>query len=114
MTDTGPDQATRLADLDHAQAVQAAALLRALANPTRLMVLCSLVEGEHSVSELNARIPLSQSALSQHLARLREEALVATRRESRTIYYRIADPMVVKLITPLHRRFCRPPDAPSA
>lgn len=97
---------TDLSDLDHDQARSAAALLRALANPTRLMVLCSLVEGEHAVGALNARIPMSQSALSQHLARLREEGLVATRRESQTIYYRIADPVVLELITPLHRRFC--------
>lgn len=97
-----------LPDLDTEQARQAATLLRALANPTRLMLLCSLVEGEHSVGELNERIPLSQSALSQHLARLREEHLVATRRQSQTIFYRIADPMVMELITPLHRRFCDP------
>lgn len=96
------------ADLNSDQARQAATLLRALANPTRLMLLCSLVEGEHSVGELNERVPLSQSALSQHLARLREEKLVATRRQSQTIFYRIADPMVLELIAPLHRRFCRP------
>ncbi|WP_258870853.1 MULTISPECIES: metalloregulator ArsR/SmtB family transcription factor [unclassified Wenzhouxiangella] len=102
-----------LADLDPEQAGNAASLLRALANPTRLMLLCSLVEGEHSVSELNQRIPLSQSALSQHLARLREEHLVATRRESQTIYYRIADPVVLELIAPLHRRFCTPGDGPN-
>lgn len=96
------------ADLSSDQARQAATLLRALANPTRLMLLCSLVEGEHSVGELNERVPLSQSALSQHLARLREEKLVATRRQSQTIFYRIADPMVLELIAPLHRRFCRP------
>ncbi|NBD96434.1 MAG: metalloregulator ArsR/SmtB family transcription factor [Gammaproteobacteria bacterium] len=99
---------SEMADLNSQQAGRAATLLRALANPTRLMLLCSLVEGEHSVGELNERIPVSQSALSQHLARLREEKLVATRRESQTIYYRIADPMVLELITPLHRRFCRP------
>lgn len=104
--------AASLADLDHEQANRAATLLRALANPTRLMLLCSLVEGEHSVGELNERVPLSQSALSQHLARLREEKLVATRRESQTIYYRIADPMVLELIAPLHRRFCRPAESP--
>lgn len=95
-----------LADLDPDQARDAATLLRALANPTRLMLLCSLVEGEQSVGELNERIPISQSALSQHLARLRQEGLVATRRESQTIHYRIADPMVLDLITPLHQRFC--------
>lgn len=103
-----------LADLDSDQARQAATLLRALANPTRLMLLCSLVEGEHSVGELNERIPMSQSALSQHLARLREEHLVATRRQSQTIFYRIADPMVLELIAPLHRRFCTSDEGPGS
>lgn len=112
MTESFPEAPAELADLDSNQARQAASLLRALANPTRLMLLCSLVEGEHSVSELNARIPMSQSALSQHLARLREERLVATRRESQTIYYRIADPMVLELIAPLHRRYCHKDASP--
>lgn len=93
-------------DMQGAHAEQAAALLRALANPHRLMILCSLVDGEHTVGNLNDRIPLSQSALSQHLARLREEGLVDTRRESQAIHYRIADPMVLELIAPLHRRYC--------
>lgn len=96
-----------LSDMDSSQADRAAALLGALANPNRLMILCSLIEGEHSVGELNARVPLSQSALSQHLARLREEGLVGTRRESQTIHYRIVDPVVFELITPLHKRYCR-------
>lgn len=108
MTQKCTPRPEELADLNSEQAGQAATLLRALANPTRLMLLCSLVEGEHSVGELNERIPLSQSALSQHLARLREEKLVATRRQSQTIFYRIADPMVLELIAPLHRRFCSP------
>jgi len=93
--------------MDSSQARHAAALLGALANPNRLMILCSLTEGEHSVGELNERIPLSQSALSQHLARLREEGLVDTRRESQTIYYRIIDPVVFDLIAPLHQRYCQ-------
>lgn len=97
---------TPLADMKPAQADEAAAMLRALGNSHRLMVLCSLIESEQSVGSLNARIPLSQSALSQHLARLRDENLVTTRRESQTIYYRIADPLVYRLIEPLHHRFC--------
>lgn len=113
MPETRKSGSKEFADLNSDQARQAAVLLRALANPTRLMLLCSLVEGEHSVSELNERIPMSQSALSQHLARLREERLVATRRQSQTIFYRIADPMVVELIAPLHRRFCRPAEPPA-
>jgi ArsR family transcriptional regulator, virulence genes transcriptional regulator len=90
------------------RAARAAAMLRALGNPNRLMVLCSLVEGEQSVGALNQKVPLSQSALSQHLARLREEDLVATRRESQTIYYRIADPVVFELIETLYGRYCAP------
>ncbi len=113
MTDTIGGLPADLSDLDREQAKDAAALLRALANPTRLMLLCALVEGEQSVGELNARIPMSQSALSQHLARLREEELVTTRRESQSIYYRIADPMVLELIAPLHRRFCSSRDRPA-
>lgn len=106
MTNTIRGLPPDLFDLDRDQARNAATLLRALANPTRLMLLCALVEGEQSVGKLNERIPMSQSALSQHLARLREEGLVTTRRESQMIYYRIADPMVLELIAPLHRRFC--------
>lgn len=94
------------ADMTRERAERAAAMMRALGNPNRLMVLCSLIEGEHSVGELNERIPLSQSALSQHLARLREEKLVTTRRESQTIYYRIEDSVVHDLIEPLYQRFC--------
>jgi len=88
---------------------QAARLLKALANPHRLMVLCALVEGEKSVSELNQGIPLSQSALSQHLAKFRQEGLVETRRESQTIYYRIGDPNALEIIRTLYRLFCGSP-----
>jgi DNA-binding transcriptional ArsR family regulator len=68
----------------------AAQLLKMLANGQRLRVLCLLVEGELSVGQINERVDLSQSALSQHLAKLREEELVATRREAQTIYYRLS------------------------
>lgn len=68
----------------------AARLLKMLANGQRLRVLCLLVDGELSVGQINERIDLSQSALSQHLAKLREEELVATRREAQTIYYRLS------------------------
>jgi ArsR family transcriptional regulator, virulence genes transcriptional regulator len=95
-----------LANINEVQAEVAAGMLAALANPRRLMILCALVEGEKSVGELNAKIPLSQSALSQHLARLRAENLVATRRESQTIYYRIAEPVVFEVISRLHARYC--------
>ena len=87
-------------------AADAARLLRALANEKRLMLLCALVEGEQSVGELNARVDLSQSALSQHLARMRDEGLITFRREAQTLYYRIENPNVAKLIGTLKDIFC--------
>src|SRR5260221_2427507 len=88
-------------------AARAAALLRAVGNERRLLVLCLLIEhGELSVGELLQQIPLSQSALSQHLARMREEGLVAYRRESQTLYHRIANPDVQKLVATLKSIFC--------
>ena len=88
------------------KASRAAALLKAMSNENRLLILCHLGMQEMSVSELNDVIDLSQSSLSQHLARLRKDALVTTRRESQTIYYRIADDIVIKLIGLLHGEFC--------
>jgi DNA-binding transcriptional ArsR family regulator len=84
----------------------AAGLLRAMANPHRLRILCVLGEGELSVGALNERIPLSQSALSQHLAVLREDGLVATRRESQTIHYRVQAGPALDVIRVLHGHFC--------
>lgn len=81
-------------------------LMKALANESRLMVLCALAEGERSVSELNEGIPLSQSALSQQLGRLRRENLVSTRRESQTIYYSLVPGPVGKVIHLLHDIYC--------
>ena len=86
---------------------QAAAFLKALANPFRLQVLCALLSEELSVAEINERVTLSQSALSQHLATLRKNGMVATRRESQTIYYQIADPRVSQMINTLHKLFCQ-------
>lgn len=87
---------------------RAATLLRLLGNERRLMVLCQLAEGELSVSELQSRVGLSQSALSQHLALLREEGIVATRRESQTIFYRIVDHAAMRVIETLAELFCPP------
>jgi DNA-binding transcriptional ArsR family regulator len=88
-------------------AARAAALLRAVGNENRLLVLCLLIaQGEMSVGALNEMVPLSPSALSQHLARMREEGLVAYRREAQTLYYRIDDPNVAKLIATLKDIFC--------
>jgi DNA-binding transcriptional ArsR family regulator len=74
-----------------AYAADAASLMRAFGNESRLMILCTLAEGERSVGELNEIIPLSPSALSQQLARLRREGLVKTRRESQVIHYSLCD-----------------------
>jgi ArsR family transcriptional regulator len=91
------------------QAVEVAGILRALGNERRLMILCKLVEcGEGNVSALAEAVGLSQSALSQHLARMREEGLVTFRRESQTLWYCIADPRIEQLFATLHRLFCRP------
>ncbi|MDR3375580.1 MAG: metalloregulator ArsR/SmtB family transcription factor [Ancalomicrobiaceae bacterium] len=86
---------------------KAEAFLKALANSHRLMILCELLKGERSVSAINSRLPLSQSALSQHLARLRDDGLVATRRDAQMIYYRIADESVERMIHLLWDIFCR-------
>lgn len=84
----------------------AARLLKALGNESRLMILCLLVEKERSVSELNAALSLSQSALSQHLAVLRGDGLVATRREAQTIYYQLAASPARDIIGTLHGIYC--------
>ena len=89
-----------------ASAAAAARLLRALANERRLMILCQLTEGERSVGELQPHVGLSQSALSQHLAVLRDEGVVATRREGQTIWYRIADQAALKVVVTLAEIFC--------
>lgn len=83
---------------DPLRAQEAAQFLKALANHNRVMVLCSLDDGELTVGALSQRVPLSQSALSQHLRVLRREGLVATRREAQCIYYRITDPRVRALM----------------
>lgn len=87
---------------------EAADLLMLLASPHRLRILCTLLEGEHSVSELEAVVDLSQSALSQHLARLRGAGIVATRRESQSILYSIADARAERLLEVLAEVFCKP------
>ena len=88
----------------------AARLLKALANDNRLMILCVLAESEASVSQLNERIALSQSALSQHLALLRRDGLVKTRRSSQTIYYSLVPGPAMQLIALLHEIYCSDDD----
>jgi ArsR family transcriptional regulator, virulence genes transcriptional regulator len=87
-----PSTKSGIADLE-ANAAETASLLKLLANENRLLILCRLVLArEMSVNDLAAAVGLSQSALSQHLAKLREEGLLATRREAQTVFYRISDP----------------------
>ena len=97
------------AETMRAHAGDAARLLKALANEKRLMLLCLLVEGERSVGELNARLDLSQSALSQHLAVLRADGLVTTRREGQTIHYALADGPAQRILETLHGIYCARP-----
>jgi ArsR family transcriptional regulator len=90
------------------QASRVAAILRAIANERRLMILCKLVEmGEANVTSLAAAVGLSQSALSQHLAKMRQEGIVTYRRDRQTLWYRIAEPKTEELLAVLHRLYCR-------
>jgi DNA-binding transcriptional ArsR family regulator len=91
-----------------ASAAEAEAFLRSLASRHRLMILCRLVDGEASVGEMLQTLGLNQSNLSRHLALLREEGLVATRREGTVIHYRIASDRVRPFLAELQRLFCSP------
>ncbi|SHG38920.1 DNA-binding transcriptional regulator, ArsR family [Marisediminitalea aggregata] len=88
------------------RAEDAEQFLKQLSNKTRLMVLCSLIEGERSVTELLSNVPVTQPVLSQHLALLREANLVATRRAGQTIYYRLADERIKQQMALLYQFFC--------
>jgi ArsR family transcriptional regulator, virulence genes transcriptional regulator len=87
-------------------ASEAAMFLKTLANEQRLLILCALLEGEQNVGQLNTKVDLSPSALSQHLAWLREAKFVNTRRVSQTIYYQLADQRVLKIMGVLKALFC--------
>jgi ArsR family transcriptional regulator, virulence genes transcriptional regulator len=89
-----------------ASAAAATALLKALANPHRLLILCHLANGEQSVGELEALLGVRQPHLSQHLARLRRDALVRTRRNSRTIYYRLNSSAAAQVLRLLYDLYC--------
>lgn len=95
------------------QAAKASALLKAMSNQRRLMILCHLIEGEKSASELERLVGLRQSALSQHLAKLRGHRLVRTRRDGQSIYYSIADNGPRAVIKVLHRLYCGTPQRKS-
>lgn len=87
---------------------EASTLVKALANKQRLMILCLLVDRERAVGELNGLLDLSQSALSQHLAVLREENLVNTRRDGQTIHYSLMDGPALRILQVLHDTYCAP------
>lgn len=90
------------------KAAEVSDILRALANERRLMIICKLVEcGEANVTSLADAVGLSQSAVSQHLAKMRDEGLVTFRRESQTLWYRVADSRIEQLFETLHNLYCR-------
>nr|WP_245415576.1 metalloregulator ArsR/SmtB family transcription factor [Ciceribacter lividus] len=90
------------------KAAAASELLKALSHESRLLILCILVNGERTVSEIEAILGIQQAVVSQHLARLRIEELVKTRREGRQIYYSIANPSLSDLLAVLYRMYCEP------
>lgn len=89
-----------------AAAEEAAGVLRALSNPSRLMILCHLVEGERTVGEMEDALGLGQAYVSQQLAKLREEGLVSATRDGRMMRYRLSDPRVAPVIAVLYEQFC--------
>lgn len=90
-----------------AQAAEAVNLLKALANEPRLLVLCHLADGQElAVGDLAQKVGLSQSALSQHLAKLRDQGLVTTRKEAQTVFYSVCDPKALQVLALLHDLFC--------
>ena len=101
-----PAIAGRMRELQ-ANAKRASPLLKAMSNPTRLVILCKIAEGERSVGELEQQVGLTQSGISQHLAVLRREHIVVTRRDKQTIFYSLASPDVIALMATLHKIFCK-------
>lgn len=89
-------------------AEEASHFLKLMSNPHRLMILCHLLDHELCVTEINEWVPLSQSALSQHLAVLRHSGVVRTRRDQQTIYYSLASAAVSSIIGELYEQFCKP------
>lgn len=90
------------------RAEEAAEFLRSMASPHRLMILCNLLDGELTVGGLAARLGVGQTVASQHLARLRAEGLVATRRDGTSIHYRLASPRAAAFVETIYRLFCAP------
>lgn len=106
MRTTTPSQPGKMASFA-TKTAEAAAVLKELASEKRLMILCALIdEREMSVTELTSRVDLSQSALSQHLARLREQGIVAYRRNGATLFYSVADGKVGRILKTLKSIYC--------
>ena len=100
-----PENFRQLTEL-HDMAANACELLKAMANEWRLMILCQLNQGEMSVGDLAEQIGINQSPLSQHLARMRHEGVVTSRREAQTVYYSIAEQEVGAIVALLYELFC--------
>ncbi len=94
-----------------ASAAEAECLMKAMASRPRLMILCELLVGERTVTELQGAVGLAMSAVSQHLAKLREAEIVATRRESQTIYYSLSSEPARRLLSSLYEIYCGPASA---
>ena len=107
---TASVKASAIPQLQH-RSQEAAALLKALANPDRLLLLCHLLDAELTVAELGQITAIAQPTLSQQLAVLRHEDLVATRREGKFIHYRVASAAVRAVLRTLHRLYCSPGSA---
>jgi ArsR family transcriptional regulator len=90
----------------HQSAVQACQLMKVLANPDRLMILCQLAHSELRVGQIEEMLDIAQPTLSQQLTVLRREELVSTRREGKSIYYRLVSPQAMAVISTLHQQFC--------
>ncbi|MCQ3830565.1 helix-turn-helix transcriptional regulator [Microbulbifer elongatus] len=101
-----PDTSDLQLEKMRAAAGEASLLLRSLGNPDRLLLLCQLCEEELCVGELEERLDIRQPSLSQQLGVLRREALVATRKEGKRVYYRVADPKVLALLQTLYQLYC--------
>jgi DNA-binding transcriptional ArsR family regulator len=108
MVDFNPDASPKDIEVLMEQARKAGDLMKALSHESRLLILCILVEGEKSVSELEDIMNMPQAAVSQQLARLRFDRLVQTRRDGRMVYYSIADEEVAQLVELLYEFFCKP------
>jgi DNA-binding transcriptional ArsR family regulator len=104
--DAGSPTAQELTDQMHAAATQAAQFLRAIGSEHRLMILCMLMDGSKTVSEICEAIGARQSLVSQHLTRLRQDGLVEVERSGHFAYYSVADPLVIEIVLALHQRFC--------